>query len=135
MHTRHGGRVLVIDDCVDAADALVLRLRAGGLGAMARYTADAGWQAAQAWRPRVVVIEPAIRGASLDGLQLARLLGQQPDADWWLVALGASPRSRDRDGALDAGFDAYLVKADMQLDLVERIRAWMTTPRPVMRMP
>lgn len=47
----------------------------------------------------------------LDGLQLAQHIRDSPASNMCVVALtGASARGSDREEALDAGFDAFLLK-------------------------
>jgi CheY-like chemotaxis protein len=110
METRRES-VLVLDDYPDSADTLVEVLRIWGFKAQACYSTEAGQTLAAVLRPQVIVMEPTMRGQALDGYQLARLLRQQRGPEeLLLVALSGSGQPQDRLKAVQAGFDAFVLK-------------------------
>jgi CheY-like chemotaxis protein len=110
METRRES-VLVVDDYPDSADTLVEVLRLCGFKAQACYSTEAGQTLAAVLRPQVILMEPRMRGQALDGYQLAKLLRQQRGPEeLLLVAFSGSGQPLDRIKAVQAGFDAFVLK-------------------------
>ena len=102
-------RVLIIDDNVDAADALVALAEADGHTAQARYTAQDGLAAAVAFSPDIVLCD--IGMPRMNGYEVAKRLKQQPAlAATLLVAVTGWGTEEDRDRAMQAGFHRHLTK-------------------------
>ena len=116
-------RVVVVDDNRDAADALVGLLSACGHEARALYSSSAALAAAGVDGPEVFVLDIGL--PEIDGLVLAgRLRALPATANAVLIAVTGYGQPRDRELALAAGFDHYLVKpvdADVLLDLLGQI--------------
>jgi len=101
--------VLVVDDNVEAADALTLLLRARGHRVSVGYDSWTALRMAQAFRPDVVVLDVGL--PRLHGLEVARRLRQDAAfRDAVLVAVTGSDGETHRLGAHEAGFDAVLCK-------------------------
>ena len=104
-----GCRVLVVDDNVDAAEAIAMALRLDGHEV--KVVGDA-WQAlasAVVFAPQAVVLDIGLPG--LDGYEIARRLRQDGhNEDMTLIALTGYGQKDDRMRALDAGFDYHFVK-------------------------
>ncbi len=102
-------RVLVVDDNLDNADTLALYLRHRGHLVETAYDGDAAWQAAERFRPDVVLLDLGLPCRS--GHDVCRAIRQQP---WGLgmriVAQTGWGQDADRQRSRDAGFDAHLVK-------------------------
>jgi signal transduction histidine kinase/ActR/RegA family two-component response regulator len=102
-------RVLVVDDNVDAAQSLAVLLNLWGHEVCTAHDGTTALQAAQTWRPEVVLLDIGLPG--MDGHEVARrlrdLLG--PDRPL-LIALTGHAREDDRRRSQDAGFDRHLVK-------------------------
>ncbi len=114
-------RILVIDDNVDAADALCMCLQAMGHAARAEYSGSAGLQTAQALRPDVVFCD--IGMPDLNGHEVAARLRQDPaHRGVRLVALTGWGSPKDRQVCSDAGFDAHLTKP-ASVDDIDRVLA------------
>ncbi|MES2149967.1 MAG: ATP-binding protein [Pseudomonadota bacterium] len=102
-------RVLVVDDNFDAAQALQACLQAAGHEVMVAHCARDGIALAAEHAPQVCLLDIGL--PDLNGMALARELRALPaGAAVTLVAVSGYGRSADREQALAAGFDHYLVK-------------------------
>ena len=103
------GKVLVIDDSVDAAESLALALDILGYDVRTAYDGAAGMAAAQAFMPRVILLDIGL--PHMNGYDVARLLRSQPCGQHAiLVAVTGWGQDKDRQMASDAGFDLHLTK-------------------------
>jgi len=102
-------RVLVVDDNVDAAESLASLLNSQGHEARTAHDGAAGVEAAEAFRPDVVLMDLGM--PKLNGYEAARRIRSTP---WGrgvvLVALTGWGQDGDRALTADAGFDRHLVK-------------------------
>ncbi len=112
-------RVLLIDDGVDAADAMSDLLELDGHDVRVAYTGPSGIAMAREFRPEVVFCDIGLPG--LDGYEVARAI-RADDAlrGTYLVALSGYARPEDRERSAKAGFDWHLAKPPSTEDL-ERI--------------
>jgi len=106
--------VLVVDDNVDAAASLALLLRAEGYRVAVEHAPAPALRRALAQPPDACILDIGL--PDMDGRELARRiragLGERTPL---LIALTGYGSDADRQAALDAGFDHYLVKpANMQ---------------------
>ena len=106
--------VLVVDDNVDAAASLALLLEAEGYRVAVEHAPAPALRRALAQPPDACILDIGLPG--MDGRELARRiragLGERAPL---LIALTGYGSDADRQAALDAGFDHYLVKpANMQ---------------------
>jgi signal transduction histidine kinase len=104
-----GLRILVVDDNVDAAEALAMLLELRGYQTRVAYTGLLALDAASEFRPQVVFLDIGLPG--INGYEVARRLRAdtilpQP----LLVALTGWGSDEDRRQAHAAGFDQHLVK-------------------------
>lgn len=103
------GKVLVIDDSADAAESLALALDILGYDVRTTYDGAAGMAAAQAFMPRVILLDIGL--PHMNGYDVARLLRSQPCGQHAiLVAVTGWGQDKDRQMASDAGFDLHLTK-------------------------
>ncbi|MFK3741124.1 PAS domain-containing hybrid sensor histidine kinase/response regulator [Massilia sp. TN1-12] len=119
----HGGgtRIMVVDDNVDAAATLAMLLEASGHEVSIEHDPYRALEHARADRPAVCLLDIGLPG--MDGIELARRLRAQPATqDAMLVAITGYGQDSDRQRALDAGFDHYLVKP-VDLDVLYRLLA------------
>ena len=102
-------RVLVVDDNADAAQTLSMMLGLEGHEVRTAYGGHEALRLAAQWQPEVVLLDIGL--ADISGYEVARQLREQP---WGrralLVACTGWGQPQDRERALDAGFDAHLVK-------------------------
>jgi two-component system OmpR family response regulator len=110
-------RVLVADDCRDAADTLAAVLRLAGVETAVCYDGPAALAAAGWFRPDACLLDLAMPG--LDGDQVAVRLNQRAGADRvLLVAVTAWADDAARARTAGAGFDLHLVKPVDPRDLL-----------------
>src|SRR5262249_12441459 len=111
-------RVLVVDDNMDAAQSLALGLGGWGGEVHLAYDGAGALETARACRPEVVLLD--IKMPRMDGFQVAeRLRRHEHDGGLTLVAMTGCGQDEDRDRALQAGFDHFMVKPVDPEDLKE----------------
>jgi CheY-like chemotaxis protein len=104
-----GGKVLVVDDNRDSADALALVLETQGYEVMVGYSGQEALELAQQARPAAMILD--IGMPDVTGYEVARRLRQQP---WGqhvlLVAMTGWGQAKDKELARAAGFDCHFTK-------------------------
>ncbi|WP_031437840.1 PAS domain S-box protein [Methylobacter tundripaludum] len=102
-------RILVVDDYADAAESLMMLLRAKGHEV---EIADCGIKAieqAQVFHPQVVLLDIGL--PDLDGYEVAKRLRALPETrDATLIALTGYGQSEDHNRSQSAGFNHHLLK-------------------------
>jgi signal transduction histidine kinase/ActR/RegA family two-component response regulator len=102
-------RILLVDDNVDAVHTLQLFLRSAGHDVEVAYSAGDALELARLMVPEVCLLDIGL--PDFDGNELARRLRQLAQTGGaTLVAMTGYGRQQDRDAAMAAGFDHYLVK-------------------------
>lgn len=102
-------RFLIVDDNVDAADAMAELLQAMGHSARVSYSGRAALDAIDRFRPELVLLDIAM--PEMDGYEVARRLRREYGARApVLVAVTGFGQECDRDRAKAAGFDHHVVK-------------------------
>jgi PAS domain S-box-containing protein len=102
-------KVLVVDDNVDAADSIALLLSIDGFNAQSVHGAVAALDTVDSFKPDVVLLDIGL--PVMDGYEVARRLRTQiPLEQMRIVALSGYGQQADRERAVQAGFDDYLVK-------------------------
>lgn len=102
-------RVLVVDDNVDAAEALQALLEFAGHVAEAAYSGPAALQALERFEPEVVFLDLGMPG--MDGIEVAREIRAMPNGDGVrIVAVTGWGQDTDKARTRQAGFDGHLVK-------------------------
>ena len=123
-HAR-SGRVLVVDDNVDAARSLARILSKLGDEVQIAYDGIEAVDAADRWHPEVILMDVAM--PRMNGYDATRQIRERP---WgWqpvIVALTGWGLESDRDKSREAGCDGHLVKP---VGLVE-LEATSTTSSP-----
>jgi len=102
------GRVIVADDVRDSADTIAELLGERGLEARAVYDGHEAIRVAEAWQPDGAVLDLGLPG--LSGYEVARELRSRYGRKMCLVAYTGWAGDTDRERAMDAGFDGFLVK-------------------------
>jgi CheY-like chemotaxis protein len=102
-------RVLIVEDCEDAAASLALLLRLDGHEVHVAGNGGMALRVAQDWPPDVVLLDIGLPG--LDGYEVAKRLraraaGMKP----LLIAITGYGRDEDRRRSAEAGIDLHLLK-------------------------
>ena len=103
-----GLRVLIVDDNVDAADALAELLNDLGYHCHVCYDGAAAIELASEHRPHVVLLDIGL--PEIDGYEVARRLRAVPSGSTVLVALTGYAQAADLKRTREAGFAHHLVK-------------------------
>ena len=102
-------RILVVDDNIDAADALAFMLRAAGHNVATAHDGLEALDVSSAFRPQIVLLDLGM--PKLNGYAAAsRIRAQTWAKDVVLIALTGWGQPKDRDRTSQAGFNAHLVK-------------------------
>jgi signal transduction histidine kinase len=121
-------RVLLIEDHADTRESLRLLLEQQGHEVEEAGDGIEGLEKLAATRPDVALIDVGLPG--LDGYAIARAVRTRADVGApYLVAVTGYGQAADRRRALEAGFDAHLVKP-VGADDLRRALATGATPRP-----
>ena len=114
-------RVLVVDDNLDAAQALTMLLDYPGHEVHMMHDGLSALAEAVAWRPDVVLLDIELPG--LNGFEVARRIRQHPLlAGMVVVAITGYGLEAARQCAREAGFDHHLTKP-VSFDEIEKILA------------
>jgi CheY-like chemotaxis protein/two-component sensor histidine kinase len=101
-------RILVVDDNVDAADALAELLRDYGHNVRAVHDGPSAIEQAALHRPDIVLLDIGMPG--LDGYEVARRMRSELGLKATLVALTGYGEARHRRLSREAGFDEHVTK-------------------------
>jgi CheY-like chemotaxis protein len=118
---QHPRRCLLIEDHVDAAESLAMLLELIGHEVEVAFDGASGLAKAHASSPEVVLCDIGLPG--MDGYAVARALRAAPETSTaFLIALTGYGQDDDRRRALEAGFDAHLIKP-VDLEALRRLLA------------
>ncbi|HEY0480516.1 MAG TPA: ATP-binding protein [Kofleriaceae bacterium] len=107
--SRGDGRILIVDDNIDAAQMLADLLGAHGYRTLATHDGPSALKALEAFSPHVAVLDLGL--PVMDGYELARALRSRPEsAATRLIALTGYGQPEDRARSAAAGFAAHVVK-------------------------
>jgi signal transduction histidine kinase len=102
-------RAVIIDDNKDAADTLSLVIEQLGGAARTANDAVSGLKAIPEFRPDIVFLDISMPG--IDGHEACRRIRSEiADRNVMVVAMTGWAQDQEKQRALEAGFDAYLVK-------------------------
>jgi signal transduction histidine kinase/CheY-like chemotaxis protein len=102
-----GRKIIVVDDNQDAADLLSIALERLGNTTRVAHDAEAALQVIDEFAPDLAVLDIGL--PVIDGYELARLLRKR-GKPMGLIAVTGYGQEADKERAVDAGFDAHLVK-------------------------
>ena len=123
---RHGVRVLVVDDNVDACLMLANLLRLRGHGVSVAHTGTAALAAAKSWRPDLVLLDIGL--PEVDGYEIARRLRADPATRTVkLIAVTGYGAEKDVHLGLEAGFNAHLLKPADLVEVERLLAGWQGT--------
>jgi signal transduction histidine kinase/ActR/RegA family two-component response regulator len=119
-------RVLLVDDNVDAVEALAELLRMEGYEVVSADSAESALEHVDAFRPHAALLDIGL--PKMNGYDLARALRARPSLrSLRLIALTGYGRAPDRQRAFDAGFDEHFVKPAPLDELLSRLAALVET--------
>ena len=102
-------RVLVVEDNVDSAEAMMLLLRGAGHHVTVVNDGGEAVAVARGMKPEVVLLDIGLPG--MDGYEIARQLRRFDETrNARMIAVSGYGQPKDRQLSLDAGFDLHLVK-------------------------
>lgn len=102
-------KILVVDDNIDAADAVAVLLECEGHDVRSAYTGRSAIREALAWSPDALVLDIGL--PDMDGYELAReIRALELSPPPLLVALSGYGRPSDVQRARDAGFAHHVLK-------------------------
>src|SRR5579872_560233 len=115
-------RILIVDDDIKSSSSLELMLHASGYTqTRVAYSGHAALAVAAEFQPTVVLLE--VNLLDMSGYEVARLLRERAQAhDLRLIALTLSREHAGRELAREAGFERYLLKPVVALELSEILR-------------
>jgi two-component system, OmpR family, response regulator MprA len=120
------GRVLVVEDDADIADAVRRALRQTGHEVRSAADGVEALESAADFVPDLVVLDLGL--PRLDGVEVCRRLRESSDVP--ILMLTARSETDDRVEGLDSGADDYLVKPFELQELLARTRALMRRRPP-----
>jgi two-component system CheB/CheR fusion protein len=121
-------RILIIEDNANAREMLQAVLELEGHEVAAAGSGREGIELIEFQHPEVALVDIGL--PDFDGYEVARQVRRNPDNnDVYLVALTGYGQPSDRQQALEAGFDAHLVKP-VQLEELTKLFADRRTARP-----
>ena len=110
IHTQmRAAEILLVEDNQDARNMLERMLQRQGFEVATAADGPSGLELFQSFRPNVAIVDIGL--PVIDGFQVAREVRKDPALrSTRLIALTGYGRDSDRREALDAGFDAHLIK-------------------------
>lgn len=113
--------ILVIDDCPQEINSLVLLLKAQGWRVTQASDAQQGYQRAQALRPELILLD--VRMPGMDGFTLGRLLREVPVLSQVpIIFLTSAGDLHERLEGLSLGAVDYVLKSCAAEEVLARIR-------------
>jgi DNA-binding response OmpR family regulator len=119
-----GRRILIVEDNADAREMLRVALELAGHEVHEASDGPGGLDALRRLRPALALVDVGLPG--FDGYELARKARAEGEDSVYLVALTGYGQPDDRRRALEAGFDAHVVKPVHPDDLLAAARAPLT---------
>jgi CheY-like chemotaxis protein len=118
--------VLVVEDNADARETLSMLLELAGHRVHAAVDGPEGLRAALEVRPDIMLVDIGL--PQMDGYEVARQL-RRADGEHqpYMIAITGYGSPEDRQRALDAGFDAHLVKP-VDFDALTTVLQRVTSP-------
>jgi DNA-binding response OmpR family regulator len=113
------GTILVVDDEANIADLVELYLRRDGYRVVKAGNGEAGLNAVNDHRPRLVVLDVGL--PDIDGLEVCRRIRQSSSIP--VIFLTARDTEVDRVLGLELGADDYVTKPFSPAELVARVKA------------
>jgi two-component system, OmpR family, response regulator len=123
----NGSRVLVADDDADIRDLVEFKLSQAGYTVQAVGDGLSAWEAFEAARPELVVLDVMMPG--LSGIDVLRKIRESDAADVPVLLLSAKSRDSDVDTGFAVGATDYVVKPFSPRELMHRVNAILARAR------
>lgn len=118
------GRILIVEDNMDTYELVHFILEKNGFETFLAVNGRDGVMAAQKQRPDLIIMDMSM--PEMDGWTATSLIKRdQKISAIPLIALTAHALPGDRQRALDAGCDEYIIKPMDLGDLVETVEYWV----------
>jgi DNA-binding response OmpR family regulator len=119
--------VLVADDDPDILTLVSLRLKKAGYGVVTAADGEEALQAVREHRPELAIVD--VRMPKMDGLELIRRIrADDESSDMPVIALSARVSDANLAEGFEAGADEYVKKPFSPRQLVDLVRAKLSTP-------
>ncbi len=103
-------RILVIEDCIDAAESMEMLLHIMGHEVEKAYDGPVGIEIAKRFKPEVVICDIGLPGP-MDGYAVAKILRRDfPRGSTFMIALTGYGQHEDQQRSHEAGFDFHVTK-------------------------
>jgi two-component system CheB/CheR fusion protein len=119
-------KILIVDDNVDAAEALAALLSRWGHETRTVHDGEAGLSAASRFEPDLVLLDLDL--PQIDGFAVARELREKYGARMLIVALSGFSQRHHLERAREVGFDRYITKP-VGVPALRAVLAWGTALR------
>ncbi len=113
------GTIVVVDDEANIADLVGMYLEREGFRVLKATTGNAGIEAFQTHRPRLIVLDVGL--PDIDGLEVCKRIRQSSQVP--VIFLTARAEEVDRVVGLELGADDYVTKPFSPAELVARVKA------------
>ncbi len=121
-------RILLVDDNRDAIESLAELLRMNGNEVELAFDGKAAIEKASEWRPEIVLLD--IGMPIIDGYKAAAAIRRDSEgSDLLLIAMTGWGQAQDKQRAMEAGFDAHVVKP-VSIDSLLKLFASFKISRP-----
>jgi two-component system cell cycle response regulator DivK len=118
-------RVLIVDDDRDTVDYIGYFLGKASLSVVMARNGEEGFRLAMAQRPDLIVCDIRMPGG-MDGFEFARKIRNEIKLKTVpMVALTGAEATGDEQRAIDAGFDAFLLKPMNPWKLADQLKAFI----------
>jgi signal transduction histidine kinase/ActR/RegA family two-component response regulator len=125
-HPAGTGRVLVVDDNVDAATTLAAMLAVSGYEAEVTHDGTSAVEKAADYTPAAILLDIGL--PDMNGYDVCRAIREQPyGQDVRIVAVTGWGTAEDRMRSAEAGFDAHLVKPVSPTTLLQTLSGLLTS--------
>lgn len=119
--------VLVADDDPDILSLVSLRLKKAGFGVVTAADGEEALRVLLEHRPELAIVD--VRMPKMDGLELTRRIrADDESSEIPVIALSARVRDSNRAEGFEAGADEYVTKPFSPKQLVDLVRAKLSTP-------
>jgi two-component system, OmpR family, response regulator len=122
-----GALVLVADDDADIRDLVEFKLAQAGYTVKAVGDGLSAWEAFEAARPELVVLDVMMPG--LSGIDVLRKIRESDAAEVPVLLLSAKSRDSDVDTGFAVGATDYVVKPFSPRELMHRVNAILARAR------